>query len=219
MAVYQYQAVTPQGETRSGDISAGSEQEAVSKIQLMELMVIQVSSKGASVGLPVTGLSRKARRKLRHDDIIDLTRQLAVLMGAGLSLDRSLEVIHSVCSLPSLAALVAKIQESVRGGDSLSTAMAKFPEYFSDFYINFIHAAEHAGSMGNSLQDLSAHLDKAQTLREPAKISAGLPSDSRVCDDSFALTNFCLCVTRVCPDVRRHGCRTAHIYGVHHGCR
>ena len=44
MAVFSYQAVTPQGETRSGTVTAGSEQEAVARIQTMGLMVMSVAS-------------------------------------------------------------------------------------------------------------------------------------------------------------------------------
>ena len=49
MAVFSYQAVTPQGETRSGTVTASSEQEAVARIQTMGLMVMSVASGAGSV--------------------------------------------------------------------------------------------------------------------------------------------------------------------------
>lgn len=169
MAVFSYQAVTSQGETRSGIITAVSEQEAVAQIQTMGLMVMSVTSgtTGSAANEPRLGLVR--RKSIKHADIVDFTRQLAVLIGAGLPLDRTLEIVRSVCRLPPLQTLVGDIQESVRGGDSLSMAMASFPQYFSNFYINFVRSSEHSGDLAGSLQDLSNHMEKAQALKEQLK--------------------------------------------------
>lgn len=169
MGVFSYQAVTPQGETRSGTITASSEQEAVASIQTMGLMVMNVASDPAAGAANESRLGFGTRKSLKHDDIVDLTRQLAVLIGAGLPLDRALEIIHSVSRLPPLVELVTRIQDAVRGGDSLSKAMGEFPQHFSDFYINFVRSAEYSGDMAASLQDLSDHLEKAQALREQLK--------------------------------------------------
>ncbi|TDG15232.1 type II secretion system F family protein [Seongchinamella unica] len=175
MAVFSYQAVTPQGETRSGTITASSEQEAVARIQTMGLMVMNVASGPAAGAANESRLGFATRKSLKHADIVDLTRQLAVLIGAGLPLDRALEIIHSVSRLPPLVELVTRIQEAVRGGDALSKALAEFPEHFSDFYINFVRSAEYSGDMAASLQDLSDHLEKAQALKEQLKSALVYP--------------------------------------------
>lgn len=175
MAVFSYQAVTPQGETRSGTITAGSEQEAVARIQTMGLMVMSVASGPAAGAANEPRLGLRTRKTLKHSDIVDLTRQLAVLIGAGLPLDRALEIIRTVSRLPPLVDLVSQIQEAVRGGDALSKALGNFPEHFSNFYINFVRSAEYSGDMAASLQDLSDHLEKSQALKEQLKSALVYP--------------------------------------------
>ena len=176
MSVFSYQAISAQGETRSGTIAASSEQEAVTRIQLMDLMVLSISNGSARPGVDAKIHSIRKRKNLNKKDIVDFTRQLSILIGSGLSLDRSLAIVGSVSSLPALVTLVEKIQESVRGGDSLSSALTNFPQHFSDFYINFVRAAEYSGDMQQSLQDLSLHLDKAQTLRDQLKSALIYPA-------------------------------------------
>ena len=176
MTVFKYQAVSNQGETKSGSISAGSEQEAVAKIQLMGLMLLEIGTDaGKSISLGKLSRSR-AGKKLSYTDIVDFTRQLSVLIGAGLPLDRSMAITRSVSSLPALVELVEELQESIRGGDTLSKSMEKFPQYFSDFYINFIRSAEFSGNLAESLQDLSRYLDKSQALREKFKSALIYPA-------------------------------------------
>ncbi len=176
MGVFEYQAVTPQGETRSGSVTANSEQEAVARIQTMGLMVMDVGSGRSATNTRSLSARLNSRTTLKQSDIVDFTRQLSVLIGAGLSLDRSLEIIRSVSRLPPLVALVEQLQEGVRGGDSYSKALEQFPEHFSNFYINFVRSAEYSGSMGSSLEELSQALDKASALREQLKSALVYPS-------------------------------------------
>lgn len=176
MGVFNYQAVTAQGETKSGTVTASSEQEAVAQIQMKGLMVMSVAGGQSSTAVQSRTGGLLGRRKiLKHAEVVDLTRQISVLVGAGLSLDRSLEIICSVSSLAPLVELVEQIQERVRGGDSFSSALEHFPQHFSNFYINFVRSAEYSGAMGPSLQELSQYLDKAQAQREQLKSALVYP--------------------------------------------
>ena len=86
MAVFTYQAVTTEGETKSGTIAASSEQEAVAKVQLMGLMVMNIASGAAAAeSKPSRFSGLRSRKTLKHTDIVDLTRQMAVLIGSGLN--------------------------------------------------------------------------------------------------------------------------------------
>ena len=176
MGVFNYQAVTAQGETKSGTVTASSEQEAVAQIQMKGLMVMSVASGQSSTAVQsrIGGL-RGRRKTLKPAEVVDLTRQISVLVGAGLSLDRSLEIICSVSSFAPLVELVEQLQERVRGGDSFSSALEHFPQYFSKFYINFVLSAEYSGTMGPNLEELSRYLDKAQALREQLKSALVYP--------------------------------------------
>ncbi|TXS91214.1 type II secretion system F family protein [Parahaliea maris] len=166
MAVFTYQAITTGGETRRGDVYAASEQEAVDKIQMMGLIVLDIGSDDRPRQVTAGPLRLMTRQGLGHRDIVDFTRQVSTLVAAGLPLDRALDIIRSVASLPPLVSLVEKLQEKIRSGDSFSTALRGFPQYFSDFYVSLVRSAELSGNLGECMSDLSRYLDRAKALRD-----------------------------------------------------
>ncbi len=169
MALYTYKAVTPQGESKQGTVAAQSREQAIVKIQSLGFIPLQAEAATAAP-VPAAGqswLRRPVRqKKLGSNDIAEFTRQLSILVGAGLPLHRSLDIIRSVTSHAELQALVSGLQSSIRGGNSLSHALKERPDLFSNFYISFVNAAEISGNLGASLQDLSAYLVKARALRD-----------------------------------------------------
>lgn len=163
MPVFDYKAVTPQGEIRTGQMAAGGQAEVIAQLQSSGLIPISAQQQGTKVGAVLT---KRRGSKIRPNDLAEFTRQLSILTGAGLPLDRSLEIIRSVFRHDVLHQMVSEVQESVRGGSTLSKALQQFPGLFSNFYINFIRSAEMSGAMSENLRDLSVYLDKARGLKE-----------------------------------------------------
>ncbi len=166
MPVFQYKAVSKQGEVKNGSLSATSRQDAINKIQSMGLIPISADSASVTGSTRIKQGRLFQRKKLGASDVSDLTRQLAILVGAGLSLDRSLQIIRQASTLPLLTEMLEDIQNDIRQGQPLSSALASYPKLFSDFYINFIRSAELSGNLGESLEDLSRYLEKSMALRE-----------------------------------------------------
>ena len=165
MPTYQYQAVSNSGEVKNGSLSAGSEQEAIARLQGQNLIPLSISAASLGASRPARKKNRWQSQKLGSAQVADFTRQLSTLVGAGLPLDRSLAIIRQVSSNEALAILVQELQEQVRGGEPLSRAMQPHPKLFSAFYINFIRSAEMSGNLAESLDDLSNYMEKAQALR------------------------------------------------------
>jgi len=166
LPVFQYKAVSKQGEVKNGSLSATSRQDAINKIQSMGLIPISADSASVTGSTRIKQGRLFQRKKLGASDVSDLTRQLAILVGAGLSLDRSLQIIRQASTLPLLTEMLEDIQNDIRQGQPLSSALASYPKLFSDFYINFIRSAELSGNLGESLEDLSRYLEKSMALRE-----------------------------------------------------
>lgn len=166
MPAFDYRAVTPQGEVKTGQMSGASKEDVVASLQKIGLIPMSVESgKAASTG--VSGAHFKlSKRRLARRDIADFTRQLSILVGAGLPLDRALAVILKVSSEPLLRELVENLQNEVRGGSTLSAALLQHPELFPDFYINLVRAAEMSGNLARSLDEISLFIEKSQALRE-----------------------------------------------------
>ena len=96
-----------------------------------------------------------------------MTQQLATLFEAGLPLDRGLAILQELAPSPKLGAIVADLLHSVRGGSSLSDALAKHhPRPFTRLYINMVRAGEKGGVLEVSLRRLAEFLEARSAFTE-----------------------------------------------------
>ncbi|NVK40236.1 MAG: type II secretion system F family protein [Oceanospirillaceae bacterium] len=165
MPQFQYRAVTPEGEERSGAVDAGDQGAAVQQLQRSGLIPISVEE--GSVG----GLQNLLQLKLElggqtQKRVLQFTMDLATLMRAGVTLDRALEIMRRVASDDGSQSMLAQIQEGVRKGLSLSAVLKEQGKGFSRFYISMVHAAEMSGNLGDGLTDLAFYMERSRELRE-----------------------------------------------------
>ena len=110
--------------------------------------------------------------RVRHRDLLAMTQMLATLFEAGLPLDRALAILEELASSGRMRAIVSDLLRSVRGGSSLSEAMAKHhPRPFSRLYINMVRAGEKGGVLEVSLRRLAEFLEARAAFNE-AVVSA-----------------------------------------------
>ena len=92
MTLYHYKAVTPSGETLEGRMDVASADEVVSKLQDAGNIALEVrDADSAGSGGLFAALTRKAT--LNEAQVVQLTQQLATLLGAGQPLDRALQIL------------------------------------------------------------------------------------------------------------------------------
>ena len=89
----------------------------------------------------------------RLGPIIPYTRKFAAMIGAGVSLARTLELLQETTDDPALAAAHAALTEKVMAGYTLSSVMAEMPEHFSSFYVAFVRAGEVGGVLDETLAE------------------------------------------------------------------
>jgi general secretion pathway protein F len=101
-----------------------------------------------------------------------MTQMLATLFEAGLPLDRALSILEELAPSPRVRTIVTDLLRSVRGGASLSEALAKHhPRPFSRLYINMVRAGEKGGVLEVSLRRLAEFLEARAAFNE-AVVSA-----------------------------------------------
>ncbi len=98
--------------------------------------------------------------------LVHFTQQMAVLVGAGLAIDRCLFVAGDLVEDSQLRDVVEKVRRSVEGGASLAEAMARHPRVFNDLYVNMVAAGEASGSLDGILDQLSEFLEEWQRIRD-----------------------------------------------------
>jgi len=99
-------------------------------------------------------------------DIMLFTQQLASLLNAGLSLDRSFTVLVELIESNKLAEIAKETQKSIQGGSSFADALGKYPKQFSRLYINMVRAGESGGVLEPVMERLASFLESSQALKE-----------------------------------------------------
>jgi len=116
---------------------------------------------GASAAVPAN-----SGMKLNYSQQYLFTEQLAHLLGAGMTLDESLNVLAKRLKHPKLQALSKTLHQSLVDGGSLSQAMREFPRIFSPLYVNMVSAGEASGSLSTILTRLTIHIGEVKAMRD-----------------------------------------------------
>lgn len=102
-------------------------------------------------------------------DIVDLTRQLAIMLNAGLTLIDSFDILKKQINKPPLLKIVEDLDKEVRAGNSFSSALLKYPQYFSNLYIALVRSGEISGKLSDILLKLSNNLEKEREFKSKMK--------------------------------------------------
>ena len=128
-------------------------------------------------GVNVTKIKRQRNKgkAITAKDITLFTRQLAVMMKAGVPLLQAFDIVGKGHSNPSVARLLLDIKTDVETGSSLQQAFLKFPLYFDALYCNLIGAGEAAGILDALLERLATYMEKTQALKSKIKSALFYP--------------------------------------------
>jgi general secretion pathway protein F len=94
------------------------------------------------------------------------TQQLATLLGAGLPLDRSLQVLLELAENARVKQRLTSVRDQVREGGSLSDALDAQHGSFSRLYVNMVRAGEVGGSLDQTLERLADYLERSKDLKD-----------------------------------------------------
>src|SRR4029079_10592347 len=114
----------------------------------------------------------RERESADKSQVAVITRQLGVLLKAGVPLAEALGALVEQMERPSLQRGIAAVRTQVNEGASLGDAMAKHGGIFEDLYVNMIRAGEAAGNLDSILFRLADFLDAQNRLR--AKITSAM---------------------------------------------
>lgn len=161
MPRFSYKAVRYDGETVEGEIEAEDENAVVQRLQSDGLIPLQARRAG---GLR-DQLLRSRVRDLTQNEIGVITRELATLLEAGLTLDRSLQILIDLTDEERITKVLENLQEAVRGGATFSSALEDSGQ-FPRLYINMVRAGEAGGALDAVLARLADYLERAAELKE-----------------------------------------------------
>lgn len=169
MANFEYTAVTKDGKSVSGSVESSTKEaliETLHKQGLRPLVVKQKTSRGSiNIGKP----------KVKLRDLVMFTRQLSTMVSAGVPLTRSLATLQEQTDNKYFKTVIGGITKDVEGGITIGDAMAKYPNVFSEVYVNMVRAGEAGGILDEILKRLAAQVEQEASMRKKIKSAMTYP--------------------------------------------
>ena len=192
MARYFYIARDRAGKKISGSEEASSQEEALSRLQEKGLIVVNILPQQKEMGVSTPAeVTSKVKFKTKHyritsEDLTLFCRQVATLLGAGVTILKCLDIISQQVASRKLYAVIRDLQKKMEGGFSLHEAMAKHPTVFSELWINLIESGEASGNLALVLSRLAGYLERSAAFKKKI-ISALIYPAILMCAGTFAL--------------------------------
>ena len=161
MALFYYRALARDGKTVDGTLEAAGQEFASRQLRARGLTLLTLQPEVAG-----SALARSRGRPPSRRDVLSMTSELAVLLRAGLPLDRSLKVLIEMAVAPSMGALLSDVLKAVKDGKPLSLALEPYADLFGRFYLSMVRSGEASGEMPAVLDRLVGHLEEARANRD-----------------------------------------------------
>ena len=166
MPKFYYIARNRSGNKETGTEEGVTQEDVINKIQAKGLVIVNIIPE--SVESPVnlnSGNAKKVKLKPKHgrvtgDDLMLFCRQLSTLIGAGVTILKSLDIISNQVASRKLHSVIIELNKSMEAGLSFHEAMAMHPKIFSDLWINLVESGEASGNLAVVLSRLATYLEK-----------------------------------------------------------
>ncbi|MCE9627321.1 MAG: type II secretion system F family protein [Candidatus Eisenbacteria bacterium] len=171
MAVFLWKGRTLAGESQSGEIEVGRQEEALELLRKKRILVTSLRPKSGGMTMPKLGGSGVGTK-----DLAIFTRQFATMISAGLPLVACLDILAKQASKPSFGKVIADTTREVEAGSTLSDALGKHKDVFDDLFRNMVAAGEAGGVLDEILMRLSTYIEKADALKRKVQSAMVYPA-------------------------------------------
>ncbi len=163
MPVYKVTAVAADGEMYHEVVEAADRFAVYRDIRTRGDRVLELKEavRGTSFSLDwLTGILSS----ISLDEKVILTRNLAAMLDAGLTISRALGVMERQSKNQKLKSVLGSMIGEVKGGATFSSALSKFPNIFSSLLISMVKAGEESGKLAESLRVVSEQMQRTSNL-------------------------------------------------------
>jgi type IV pilus assembly protein PilC len=161
LETYTYKGLNRRGNKIDGEIKGTS--------------IAEVKALLRQQGITPSGVKKKPKslfggeKKISALDIAIVTRQIATMLGAGVPLVQSIDLIATGSDNKSLRTLMQKISVKIQAGLPLSDTLREHPKYFDDLYCDLVKSGEASGSLDKIFDRLALYKEKAEALKSKIK--------------------------------------------------
>ncbi|GAB3011422.1 type II secretion system F family protein [Bowmanella dokdonensis] len=159
---FTWQGKNRKGQAIKGEITAKSLAEARNLLRRQGVSATRVKK----FSKPLFG---KGSEKINAADICVLSRQIATMLGAGVTLIQTIDMIAQGHSKARMRKLLTDIGNEVKAGNPLSSALRKHPDHFEDLYCDLVETGEQSGALETIYDRIATYKEKAEALKSKIK--------------------------------------------------
>lgn len=171
MAEFIYRAIGQDGKEKKGNIKADSLEEAHELIRRDRLTPVEVKKAGIldkDINIGIGG-------GIKPRDLSVFCRQIVSMLQAGVTIMDSLGMLEEQTENKKLAAAIGGAKAEIGKGETLGSALAKFPDVFPDVMVEMVNAGEASGKLDVAFTRMSTYFEKAAKMRGIIKKAAMYP--------------------------------------------
>ncbi len=187
---FAYKVRTPTGGTVAGSLEATDQRAAVEKLRAQKYVILEITAQQKNALLEMLNSMNPLKPKAKAKDIVIFSRQLSVMINAGVPIVQAMSIIEEQVENPYFGHVVKSIREDIEGGTAIADALAKFPDCFDTLYVNMTKAGELGGILDTILDRLSTYLEAAEELK--GKVKGAMIYPSAIIVICFGVTLFML---------------------------
>jgi general secretion pathway protein F len=167
MPVFEYKALDPAGRAVGGLREADSPKSLRAALRRDGIFLTEVlgQQEAAAAEKREVSVRRMLGGRISATDVAITTRQLAVLIGAGVPLIEALTALVEQVDQERMKRVVSDVKQRVNEGSSLADAMAAHPKVFTTLFVNMIRAGESSGALDVVLVRLADFTESQARLR------------------------------------------------------
>lgn len=166
---FNYTATTKEGKTVQGAADATDRASLVAMLNKQDLHPVVIKIAGS-------GVAKKGRaKKVKLKELVIFTRQLSTMISAGVPLTRSLATMQTQTESKYFKQVVGGVTKDIESGMALGDALEKYPNVFSEVYINMVKAGEAGGILDEILKRLASQVEQDASMRKKIKSAMMYP--------------------------------------------
>lgn len=170
---FNYKVIDPTGKEVSGQIDAVTNDAAVSSLQRRGFIVVSVAADSQK---NILQKSFSFFDKVPMKDVVIMSRQLSALFEAQVSALKAFTLMAEQTENGMLKFALQTISQDIQGGVSISAAMEKHPNAFSNFYVAMVRAGEESGKLTETFKYLADYLERQYELVSKTKNALVYPA-------------------------------------------
>lgn len=170
MPKFSYVVKDKEGKAYKNVVDAVGQKALVEKLQQQGYFIVNIKEISITPSKRYSAETTRWKKKFGHkrvklEDLLTFSRQLATMLESGINLTRSLDVILSQVESEQLHEILSKVKKDVEQGGSLSSSLARHPKVFNQFWTSLVEIGEASGTLPFVLTKLAFYLEQEAAFR------------------------------------------------------